>query len=369
MIWFALISLIFVVAIIMLDGKLGWHMVEVPEGSMKFVTAGGDYIRTILNVKGRKMVINPDTGEEEIGSGSPTLSFSLVRLLGFHWVSWLWPARKIHRFVLTTNELLEKKVSDKGTSDKDPSELPLKDRVRSKEHPTDRLDLMIRSFFLLKDVELKGQFKVDIVVFALMEIVNPRLAVFMYSGDFVKILGSAILSGYVDNAKTFDIIGFTDEPKGRGSKFATTVCDYVNQGGTLGIGPDEIEKRYGVRLVETYVYEFDQSDIDLEVLKATTAQKVAELQAEARRIEARGKADARKTEAAAKAEELTSNVVALRNAGVDPNVAMQHYAMIRSTENIPSLQTWVQGGGAIPAISAGSQTPIPQTKEPKEKSS
>lgn len=332
---------IIVIGIIMLDGRLGLHMTEVPEGSMKFVVAGGDYIRTILNIKNKRMSLD----EETIQVGSDPLSgvkrLNPVRLLGFHWVSWIWPARKVHQFTLTTNILVtETEQGDKAITE----------WVKPKEHPTDRLDLMIRSYFLLRNVELKGQFKVDVVVFALMEVVNPRLAVFVYGGDFVKILGPAILSGYVDNAKEMDIVAFTDKPKGRGSDFAAHVCKYINTGGE----PNDtiaIEEQYGVKLIETYIYEFDQSDKDPRVLAAATAEKVAELEAGAKVKEAEGRARARTIEAEAKAKELSSNIAALVSAGVDPNEAMRAYGQMRTIENVPNLQTLVQSGTTvIPSI-------------------
>ncbi|MEK7606129.1 MAG: hypothetical protein AAB458_00840 [Patescibacteria group bacterium] len=362
LIWFAIVVLF--VILVILAGKLGWFMTEVPEGSMKFVKAGEDYVRTILNIKNKTMVrkFDPATGVEEevIETGFNPLSLSPLRVFGFHWISWMWPLRRLHRFSLTTNILI---------TETEQGQKKLHEWVQTKPHDnTDRLGLMIRSYFFLKGVELKGQFKVDVVVFALMEIVNPRLAVFVYNADFVKILGPAILSGYADNAKTKDIVQFTNLKKGRGSKFAQDVCEYVNTGRRSKVATEKIENVYGVRLVETFVYEFDQADADPEALKAAQAQKVAELQAKATITRATGQAEARVIEANAKATELSSNVKALVEVGVDPNEAMRSYATIRSTENVPNLQTWVQGGGVVPTVSVGNPTsPSPSSKnKPKE---
>ena len=337
-----------VIGIIYLDGKLGLHMTEVPEGSMKFIVAGGDYIRTILNVKGKRMT----SDEELIEPGDKPFSISLVRFLGFHWVSWFYPAHHIHKFNLKTNILV---------SEEEQGQKELKDWVEVKDHLTDRLDLMIRSYFLLKDVELQGQFKVDIVVYALLEIVNPRLAVFMYKGDFVKIFGPAIFSGYVDNVKEFDITAFNDLPKGRGSNFAHKVSDYVNNGGNeRTVGPREIELQYGVKLVETYVYEFDQSDKDPVALKAAQAEKVAELEAKATVRKAEGDAQAILTNAQAEAAKISIAVKAFGSAGADPNEAVRAYALTEATRNARNLA--VLGGNVLPTIPVDTKRPTtPET--------
>lgn len=350
--WFLVITLALLVVIIMLDGKLGWHMTEVPEGSMKFVVAGGDYIRTILNSKDLRM--KPDKETIEVGS---SFKFpSLIRLLGFHWVSWIWPAQKVYWFELKTGALVPVEERKDKSIDK---------WVTTHTHPTDRLDVKIRCYFLLRDVEMKDRFTVNIVVYALLTIVNPRKAVFLYKADFVSVLSSAILSGYADNSKEKSYAEFVELKKGRGSKFADKVFKYINKGG----GPKDtrsLEDQYGVCLEETFIEEIQLSEESQAVIDATKAEEVAKLQAAALVAEAQGDADARNIKAGAKASEMGVAIQELVKHGVNADVAANAYATIRSTENLPALAVW--GGNATAMIPVGNQNTTPAKNNPPTKS-
>ncbi len=340
-----LVALLLVVAILYMDGTyLGWHLTTVEEGSMKFVVKGEDYVRTLLNVQDHHL-----DEKGKIEPGKPRQSFSLVRRLGFHWISWFWPFQKLHTFNLVTGNLLSEKVRQ---------EKPIKQWVEEKDHPTDRLDLKIRSYVVVGNLELQDRFNVDLLTFVLIEIVDPRLAIFVYKANFVKILNSAILSGYVDKAKSMTYEEFIKKAKGRGSSFANAVCKYVNEGGN---SPDKmsLEERYGVRLIETFVYDFQLSEEEEEAVVASKAKEIARLKAEATVETAKGNAEARRIEAEAKAKEFGVAIEALKAQGVDPNLAMDGYTTIRSTEAGAGQQTWVQRGAV------DISNPFP----PKEKSS
>lgn len=343
-----LTAVVLIIAIVGIDGSiLGWHMTTVEEGSMKFVVRGEDYVRTLLNVSDHR-ISRRDENAGKIEFGKPSQSLSPVRQLGFHWVSWIWPFKKIHQFKLVTGNLLpEQERKNK----------PIKQWVESRTHDTERLDFRIQSYVVVADVELADRFNVDLLIYALLEVVDPRLAVFVYKADFVRILGSAILSGYVDKSKGLSYADFVKEAKGRGSIFAAEVCKYINNGGE----PDEtksLEVRYGVKLVETYVYDFQLSAEEQAAASAAKAAEIAKLQAEARVATADGEAKARIIEAEAKAKELGIAIKALKDEGVDPNTAMDGYTTIRATEAGAGKQTWVQRG----AVAVGNLFPSKEEK-------
>lgn len=352
MLWILFIAIpALLVVIVWLDGQLDLHLTTVQEGSMKFVVAGGDYVRTILNMKGKRMSYDNET--IVVGSGGG------FHALGLHLVSTLWPFRKLHTFSLTTGGLL----STEERKDK-----PIGDWVFTNEHPkTDRLDVMLRSYFLLPDVELADNFTVNVVIYALLEVVNPLKLVFFYKADVLKMLGSAVLSGYADNLKGKKYEILVAEPKGRGSDFASKICDYINDGGGSKTPKKSLATQYGVSLVETFIYEYALSE-DEEVLAATKAKEVERLRAEGVVEKAKGKAAEITAIATAKAQEISIALAAFRETHTDPNTAATAYATMRSTENLPDLNTWVTGGGIVPAVSVNQPARTEKPVGKKEKS-
>ncbi len=368
------------------DGNfLNWFFTTVEEGSMKFVVKGEDYVRTILNIRGKWMDKNDelivdgngkqtDNKKDELTEDDkPPLSFSLFRMLGgLHFIG-IPPFFRIHTFKLVTGELL----SEQERQDK-----PFRKWVKTGEpKTTSRLDLKIRTYSAANNVELADGSNVDVIIFSLFEVVDPRRVVFVHKSDFATIAQSAVNSGYVDGIKKYkystpnkakiiedsgnevekEFLGFLHTPKGRGSAFSQGICTYINSGGgKQAEDVKSLEEEYGVRLAETFVYEFQLSEGEVDFNKATRAAEVARLEGEGKINAARAEAEAIRINAEAEATRLKLSLEAARGQHVNADVAMGNIATIRAMESGAARQTWVQTG----AVSVGNLFPQ-QQEQPK----
>ncbi|MBP9771521.1 MAG: hypothetical protein KBD16_01190 [Candidatus Pacebacteria bacterium] len=336
------VLILIVIAVIgILDAKLGLHMTTIPEASAKFLQQGESFIRPLINHRGHHVESVPMTNTENQVIGE---EFAVVEgddkplIPGYYWTSGLYPVRKLARFDLNFSVLKEESQRQGHLREWVQTEV-----IKN----TDTLPLRIPIAFLLEEVELEGRFNVDVLVYALLEVVRPRIPVFVYKGDFVKLASAAIQSRFGDVLKTFNIEGFTKEPKGRGSEFSDDMRQHLNTGGGDERKARRLDEEYGVRIVEIFTVEFQLSDSEgKDVQNAIKAQQVALLEGEALNTQATAQRKALATRAEGKATDMALSVKALIDHGVDPDVAATIVGSMRVTENVPNLTTLVTGGSA-----------------------
>jgi len=275
----------------------------VPTGEIKFVVAGESCEKVIPNLKGTGYHYDYNTGlitEGENGNFSRPFS-----ILGVFLVSLLYPLKEIHIWHFDWDKLT------KGDSSKDEEGF---DIVRKSEY-VNSLYFLSSYPILVEGVDLKGNFKINLLVNVTYRVVNPIRLVFIFKGKWLNNANATVKGAIADFARgrTYDDFRALDK-EGEGSSFSSDI-EKVNKtsGSTLGV-----IDTFGVAVHKVDFVSFELVGASEEEKAATTAVEIARLEADAavqkaRGIETLGVAQAKALEARLKvAESITGGMEILQ---------------------------------------------------------
>lgn len=355
--WIFIYAALLVLALY-LDARLGMHLTFMKEADIGFVMKGEELKKVILGLKKEdcRDVIESlkKRGIKWTGKDSP-----LARFLGVHYVSMLYPFRKLHRF-----EILAEGVRD-GSEGKEIPEEGSIIREWLYQHRKEVRSLRWRfpRPVLVEGVELADRTKLDIIVMAVLEVEDPYVPIFVYKGGFFPLVSSFIESATIDlvvgksgeefgeEGKEMTYSHFVNMDKGEGSKFSSALRKAINEG-------DESEKKglprvLGIKAHKAFIFKYDLSKDQKELDEATRAEAIERMKAKGVIEKAKGDAKARRINAQAEARRGKVIVKALIDEGVDPNLAAEYVRVLIKTENIrgSGVTTWLDAeSGGIPAI-------------------
>lgn len=353
--------LIFVLAL--LAAQNDWHATFVKEGTIRFVVAGGDHLRTLVNVNGYVLTKSglikrspdhplpdhpddPKAIRDEVDEPWFWITRYLRKRWGFYWVSFFYPWRRVHTFTISKDSLNPEPIKE-GQA--------LSDRILHKEGPVSELLFEFPRPLFIGGAEAKDRFRVDIIQKSIFQTVNPVIMVFNFRGKFYPELDSAIGGQVNDLIKEHPFTELTSMSKGRGSPYSKNMLAINNQG--TSDRPEGIIAHFGVRCKASWAEELrlspGQPDADtasraleVENLKGDADVRKAALQlkaaqdrakASAAEVSALGNAFGEKPEMA----NLVASVLTSRNYGQNSNISVlgvQATALVDGNQRIQRPQ-------------------------------
>lgn len=291
-----------------------------PEGSIQFIVAGENRLRTIVNVDGYVMTTSgeikrrpqkphkrgdpaePDVSDphepvakpnEVVESWGPL--HYLENKWGFYWVSLFYPWVKVHKFKISKERLKTRSEVGEGS--------PLRARI---EHDPELQEISHLKFrfprpFLFESVETSDRLETDIIVAGIFQVVRPDTTIFLIGGSFFVTLEAAIAGVVLDYMKARTYTEFVDAEKGKGSPFSQMVKAINN--GSSAVAPNGIIQDIGIKIVDIWVEDQGLSKSEDEARKATKAKEIAIL---------KGDAEIQAAERKLKSEELLAQAAAAR---------------------------------------------------------
>ena len=323
---------------------------RVETGGFKFVVKGESLSKILDNLSGGLFVDQKTHQVKESGSKKENrrrIGF-LEKNLGITWVSILWPIKKVHRFEVVADKLIE----DLGPDGK---ELPVRERIKVSLRETDYLRHRFPHPVLVKDVELGGdRWKTDIIVMLDLAVTNPATVVFDYKGKVLNQVDAAVGAEVIDysNEPGLTYNEFIQQDKGATSKFAGKILA-LNGSTSPGAEVDGLESRFGIKICAAWVPVADLSPAQKVEEEASKAVERERQLADAKEQTARGEQALQRGALTGTAEGLAA--IADKLGGKISQDGLAHVlAQKVRTDNIaraPHLQTYVEGGGnAVPTI-------------------
>ncbi len=241
----------------------------VPTGEIMFVVQGDSCLRVLANLGRTGWVYDNDTGEivEENIENKHKHPHSY---LGVYWVSILYPQTQIHTWV---HEWLKPTQGDPKKGE-DPH------LVEPRKEWVDSLFLFYTYPIHAKDVELKGNIKINIRANVTIRIVNPIKAVFIFKGNYVNLVGAAISGAISDFCREITLDAFrTIEKEGPNNPFSNEIMQLNNSGTKkTPVVDGGIPKTWGITIAKVDFEGYDLSDKSQVVLDAVQAVEVARLE-------------------------------------------------------------------------------------------
>lgn len=356
-IWILIYTFLLVVAFY-LNAKIGMHFTLLKEADIAFVMKGEEIERVILGLKAEDV---EEITENLSARGIPWSDKSdlLARVLGIHYVSWIYPFRRLHVF-----ELLAEGIRDGSEGKETPGEDALmREWLYHHRKEVKSLRWRFPRPVLLEGVELADRTTIDIIVMSVLEIKDPYIPVFVFKGNFFPLAASFIESATIDlvvgetgkqfsEGKEMTYSNFVKIDKGEGSDFSTTLRNTVNEG-------EAAEKKglisvLGIEAHKAYIFKYGLSKGQEEIEAASRAEAAERMRAKGEVEKARGTAKALRINAMAEARRVRVIADALVEEGVDPNVAAEFIRTLVKTDNVrqAGLSTWLDAEGGLSALAS-----------------
>lgn len=282
-------------------------------GEIKFVVWGESVERVLENIEGWHY--HEATGEiieDDPAVGYHRAKSLLEGWLGIYWVSILYPIKKIHLYQFEWPKLLmggHPQDASKGKivpvgGDSDYS-------IEHRDEPIDSLYFRYAYPVFSETVELADNFTVDILVNITFQVVFPKTPVFVFKGKWLAPATAAVRGAIADFSNNWNLEKFRDLDKQLPDNEFSRAIMKINgdPAAAGGYGPGII-KSFGVMVHKVDFIKYDLSEKHQQVIDASTAEKVAELNANAARKTAGGVADAIRSVQGAEAEMLTARLAA-----------------------------------------------------------
>ncbi|MEX0933989.1 MAG: hypothetical protein WD003_01880 [Candidatus Paceibacterota bacterium] len=347
-----IINLILLFFVVYFDAKAHSHFTFLEEGTvtafvrgdtlLKFesrVQEGSDYYHVITN-RGKK-------GTLKKSKKNP--AGWLERNLGPYFVSVLYPYTRQYSMLIDARKIKDLEASQIG------------EVLDSRRKKIWNLRWKFPRPILVKEIELKDQFRVDVIVFATFQVVNPYLPFFVFKGSFFDILDAAVESGLIDTLRELTYSELQAIKKGKsGIKEKASQKDLkkamwfteqllqINNTGHVPDMPDGIEEGVGIKIADAFIFRFNLSEKDSARAEALQAKETKKLLAEGVREKAKGDADAIRTVALAEGIRFVRLVGTQKRLGVTPDVAAETVRSILTAEQVSGekskITTWVTDG-------------------------
>lgn len=341
--------------LIYLLAKLDWHTTFVETGDIKFIVSGERLKKVIANVPGYHPKYDGDdwvlarSGDSEKDEYEPFFT----RWFGIHWVSILYPIKKVHRYTFDWSRLF---TGTKPDEKKGPIEVVSEEGKYFLQHRHEAVNSLYFRYaypVVAVEVEIKGNLRVTITILITTEVVYPARPVFLYKGNWLEPVMSAVrdaIAGFVNDMDIDDVRNNIAKEK-MSHDFADYIMEAVN---------GELVDKVGVRITKVDFVRYDLSERHKAETAAITAKEVARLNALAKMEDAKGEAAFTVATLTAKADGLEQ---LLSKAGTHPLGAAILQEQIR-TEGLLGFRGNVLSlgnqGGIPVMVSADSKPPGPK---------
>lgn len=283
----------------------------VKEGTFVAIVAGENCSKIIMNVSGHHLTSNDEHGvvvETSDNNQAPYQPW-WEKYWGFYWVSWFYPAKKVHWLTVS-----------KHTLSTDTDARP-KDRIKmTEDHPTMQLLWEIPRPVLTGIIELPGDNAgVRLLLRCIYRVHKPYIPMFIYKGKFFNLLDEAVEAALrvilqqqkMPDGKPITLLYFISEVKsGHGSDLVKGILAINDKPFGLQNVSVGIKKRLGIEVVEVWIigHETDEKSKSLAdaIMEKATQEAIGEgvkakAEAEAEAITTIGNAEVAVTKKKAKA--------------------------------------------------------------------
>lgn len=277
-IWLSIVVIVVIIAILIwllyYGAKYEKQTCYVPTGEIKFVVAGESCVRIIPNLSGTGY--HYDYDEKKILEDKKDVSYSHpFNFLGVYLVSLLYPLKEIHVYHFEWDKLR------KGEPSKNEKDYVIEHRSEF----VNSLYFLYSYPIVAEGVDLKGNFKINILVNITLRVVNPLLPVFVFKGKWLPLVSASVKGAIADFArgKTLDDFRGLDK-EGEDNSFSTEI-KRVNDSSTSMPG---IIETFGMAVHRVDYTSYELVDASPEEAAAATAVEIARLNADADTEKARG---------------------------------------------------------------------------------
>jgi len=335
-----IILLVLIILAIYTSAKESMHATFIPEGMIKFLVKGGTMVEIVPNISGRHYNTKNRKIEKTVSPTTNSQGFLADQFgIFFRVRSLMYPIVRWHKFTIDASRLVvESKRKGK----------PFTQWIESASQEVEGLRWRFHQPFLFENIELKDGYTVNILVFALFEVVNPYLPVFIYRGKFFEQLSAAIqgkMSEYLNNSTYTEFIKLD---KGQGGGFTPELIKLNDR--TTAV-PKGIEALLGIRCIDGWVVEFGLSGASAKQKEAIVAKETERLLGEGVKVKASAEAEAIETLTKAQSDRFDRLLSAMVAKGVTPDEAARSVAAKIVSENLrDSKITTLAGGNALLGI-------------------
>lgn len=260
--------------------RLDWHATFVPSGEIKFITRGEEVDRILASIPGHRLTHDGHRWVLSKGDVETNYQAFFTRWFGIHWVSILFPLKRVHIYRFRYSHLYT------GTKPEEREGRTLQKvggegeyYIEHRDEPVDSLYYRYVYPVLADEVELKGNLRVNVLVLITIETRYPFEPVFIYKGNWLDPVFSAVRGAITDFCRGKNLEKFREAPK-------------EDDGGEFDKGIKGLSKRLletvGVEIVQVDFVKYDLAARHEEEQKAFTAREVARLNAEGREQEGLG---------------------------------------------------------------------------------
>jgi regulator of protease activity HflC (stomatin/prohibitin superfamily) len=367
--WIIVVEVLAVLVLLPFTGfalaKLNLFFTFLETGNIKYIYHGDTLVRTIADVRGRKIEIGADGHSRLVidNKESQDSEKSQGSIFGLFWVG-IPPFASVKKFPI------KRRKEEEELAGKPPTEWIRKLDTKTE----DSLRGVFPRPFLLTTVELGDRQTVNLLVVGKFAVVDTYIPVPELKGEFFELTGS-LLRGAV-----IDILGRMDRDNPENTMTVDRFLDADKGDSETGIlwelvsmkknKPSDfnniLEQRVGLHLIGATIPRWDPSDE--EVRKAMIKQFIAEKEREAViinadaykkkiGIEAKADANAIKLKATARGIHVRKTLEAIAAQGGNPDELVKAAAKILRAESLPNLTSLVEeGGAAMPTIPMGGRT-------------
>ena len=280
------------------------------------------------------------------------------REFGVWWVSIFYPLKHIYLFTINKSRM---KSQDQVNED-----TPLSQKLEHEPKAVvDNLRWQFQIPFFIEEVDFKDGTRVNFIVMALFQVVDPYIAVFIHGGEkYFNLLESAVGAAVTDYCRNKDYREF----------IVKDGADFRDNFNRINLGETGIEKAVGIRAIYGQIEDWNLSSKDQRMqdaveekeiakrkgealVETANAQKqaailAAQAEKEADVLKGEGEASRIRSRAEAQAFRLGQSSKALIAEGVTASAAARVISEQLRTENIAGpdskIITYVEGGGNTP---------------------
>ncbi len=264
-----------------------------------------------------KFIVQGETWVKTIDGDDPNKHF---HIFGYYWVGFRF-IHKVHNFVINKYKL---------NPDRKPED-PKTWISHEENFETGTLRKIVTLPILMSDVELKDRTKISLLVNVILKFEEPKIFVFNLKGNY-RALITIISSKVNDLVKNIDnLTEFINEDKGEGSNFFKNLLNDPISGDLSKL--NEILK-LNTGAIAT-AFNISEYSADNALLEAANAKAIADLRAEARRIDADADANYRSKQAVA---EIDSLIDRLQKTGANPKEILAAVMSLKQSQGIEKHQ-------------------------------
>lgn len=308
------IGLMIVLAYII--AKEGMQLTFIPTGEIKLIVKGESMYSMLMDIPDH--IYNKDTKLIEENKEAYVTSRSemswINRKWGIYWVSIFYPLIRVHQYWFEWPKLRIAGDTEGGVAPSDTVRLKKEDEpgkyyyIEHRREPVSSMYFRYAYPILAEEVELKGNFKVDILINVTIEAADPITAIFLLKGKWLSPVIAAIKGAVADYARDKDLDQFRAAAKAGDDSALSMEVKKINVEVSTGEARVGIQKAFGVKVFKVDFIAFDLSKGYKDVQEASTKVEIAELTKKAEVTRSEGEATAITNVGTAKASAIKARL-------------------------------------------------------------